>query len=106
MDAVKEVSEASDKTIENIESISWQVVQGSAQAAKELSVETDKFMGNAINGIKKGLEQIQPETSDSFYRMYENISDQIKETTAQSLETVNDEIKKLSKRAKDIFSKK
>ena len=27
MDAVKEVSEATDKTIENIESISWQVAQ-------------------------------------------------------------------------------
>ncbi len=52
IDAVKEVSEASYKTIENIESISWQVAQGSAQAAKELSVETDKFMGNEINGIK------------------------------------------------------
>lgn len=56
MDAVKEVSEATDKTIENIESICWQVAQGAAQAAKELSVETDKFVGNAINGIKKGLE--------------------------------------------------
>lgn len=106
MDAVKEVSEATDKTIENIESICWQVAQGAAQAAKELSVEIDKFVGNAINGIKKGLEQIQPETSDSFYQMYKKISDQIKETTAQSFETVNDEIKKLSKSAKDIFSKK
>ncbi len=106
MNAVKMASEATDKTIENIEEISWQVAEGAAQAAKELGHETDTFVENAINGIKRAIEQIQPETSESFYQMFETISDQIKETAAKSLETVNDEIKKLSKSAKDIFLRK
>ena len=106
MNAVKTASEVADKTIENIEEISWQVAEGAAQAAKELGIETNKFVENAINGIKMAIEQIQPESSESFYQMFEKISDQIKETAAKSFETVNDEIKKLSKNAKNIFIKK
>lgn len=103
MNAVKMTSKVTDNTIENIEEISWQVAEGAAQAAKELGIETDKFVEIAINGIKRAIEQIQPETSESFYRMFEKFSDRVKETAAKSLKTVNDEIKKLSMIAKDIF---
>ena len=103
MNAVKMAFEVTDKTIENIEEISWQVAEGTAQAAKELGIETDKFVENAINGIKRAIEQIQPETSESFYQMSEIFSARVKETAAKSLEMVNDEIKKLSMNAKDIF---
>lgn len=106
MNAVKMASEATDKTIENIEEISWQVAEGTAQAAKELGRETDQFVENAINGIKRAIEQIQPESSESFYQMFKKNSDPVKETAAKSLETVNDEIKKLSKNANDIFIRK
>ncbi len=103
MNAVKMTSKVTDNTIENIEEISWQVAEGAAQAAKELGIETDKFVENAINGIKRAIEQIQPETSESFYQMFEKFSARVKETAAKSLEMVNDEIKKLSMNAKDIF---
>lgn len=104
--AVRKAINVTNYTIDEIEEISWAVLEGSIHAARELGIETKKYIDNAIQGIKRGLQKTKVKGLDPAHHFMEDISKFFKIAAGRSRDTIHKKIKNRHNNVKDKFEKK
>ena len=104
--SVQKAINVTNYTIDEIEGISWSVLEGSLRAAKELGIETKKYIDNAIQGIKRGLQKTKVKGLDPAHHIMDDISKFFKIVVGRSKDTIHKKIQNSHNNVKDKFEEK